>query len=149
MTTKNIQDVYLNIVAAFGATPLDEPEVKNILTQLVKEVEAREKSTTKEELEKHLKKIGWRFGGRYPNEWIIDHNGERTSYRVLSDSIEVVGVNKNSSVSFHFRGAETVMVDEDAVALGTQQCFILFMNHDLKKKALTPPTSDEALQNNK
>lgn len=86
--------------------------------------------TKREELQIALKKIGWDYRGRYPNERIIDHEGKSTCYRVLNDGIQVTGVSENSAVDFYFKGATiSVLLENDAVSLGTDDCFILFMNH--------------------
>lgn len=149
---QSLQDMYFLAGAKVSKESWENTKdiVRNALTTLTHHHEAeverareeKQVSTTKEELQEHLQRIGWDFSGRYPNEWIKDHNGERTNYRVCGDCIQVKGVSDNTDVCFYFKGAETVMVDEDAVALGTQQCFILFMNHDLKK-ALTPTKTDK------
>lgn len=95
--------------------------------------------TTREELSEALAKICWSMKGKYPNEYIFDQEGKRTCYRVLSDRIEVSGVNENSAVCFHYKGSDVKLLEEgDAVSLGTEQCFVLFINHNVKK--VTPTT---------
>lgn len=89
----------------------------------------------KEKLEEELKKIGWSIKGRYPNSWIYDHKNKRTNYRVMDDRIEVEGVSENTIVAFYFKDCEIKRM-EDAVAVGTKEQFILFMNHDLTKPTL-------------
>lgn len=84
-----------------------------------------------EKLKEALNKIGWDIEGSYLNRYIKDHEGKKTNYRVLDDRIEIVGIGENTIVSFYFKGSEIEMVDVDCVSLGTKECFILFMNHNV------------------
>ena len=89
-------------------------------------------------LEEKLNKIGWSIRGEYPRAYIYDHNNKKTIYKVNPDGVDVIGVSENSCVSFNFKGAEIKMVENDCVSLGTDECFVLFMNYDIKKRNSTP-----------
>lgn len=81
-------------------------------------------------LKEKLNKIGWSIQGRYPNMYIFDHKNQKTPYRVSEDRVEV-DTHERAAVCFHFKGSEIKEIENDAIALGTEACFILFMNHDL------------------
>lgn len=88
-----------------------------------------------EELKELLNEIGWDIKGQYPNRWIFDHGGKKTNYRVKNDSIDVISVSEHTIVNFSFKGCELAIVDKTAVSIGTDHCFILFMNHDLNQNS--------------
>jgi hypothetical protein len=85
-----------------------------------------------EKLKEALNKIGWDIRGRYPNRYILDHEGKKTNYSVLDDRVEVYGASKHTTICFYFKGSKIEMVENDAVSIGTKDCFILFMNHTLE-----------------
>lgn len=87
-----------------------------------------------EKLKEALNKIGWDICGNYPCRYIKDHEGKKTNYSVLNDRVEVNGASKHTNICFYFKGSDIEMLDNDAVCLGTKECFILFMNHDIKNK---------------
>ena len=90
-----------------------------------------------------LKTIGWDMRGNYPNERIVDHNGKSTCYRVLTDGVQVLGVSKNSATDFYFKTAKVRILDSgNAVSLGTDDCFILFMNHSIPDKTIIKDHSE-------
>lgn len=93
------------------------------------------------ELKEKLNKIGFEVKGRYPNRFIYDANGNRTKYRVLNDRIEY-DLDLENYISyctcFYFDGAIIEMIDNDAVSVGTKECFVMFMNHsDIRGKNAT------------
>lgn len=103
----------------------------------------------KEELKEKLEKIGWTMRGKYPNEWIFDHEGKKTCYMVRGDRIELSGVSPHSCVHFHYKDSKADMLEgNDAVSFGTEEQFILFMNHDLNKITTPAPSDEGTLQGN-
>lgn len=89
----------------------------------------------KEELKKALNKIGWDIKGRYPNEYIIDHKGARTGYRVRGDRIETIS-ECSSDLCFYYKGIEIYELEEngkiDCVGIkakGNEDVFLQFYNH--------------------
>ncbi len=90
------------------------------------------KGTTLDELQTTLQKIGWSIKGAYPNRYIFDHEGKKTEFRVMDDRVEPRGLNNHIVTCFYFEGSETKLLDTgDSVALGTEKCFALFMNHTI------------------
>lgn len=90
----------------------------------------------KEELEIALGKIGWTIKGRYPNQYIYDHEGKNAGYRVMGDLIEPASQGKSNLV-FEFAGIEVYELDTDGridcvgiKAKGNDNVFLQFYNHD-------------------
>ena len=99
-------------------------------------VRAKEKGCTLKELEEILPSIGWKIGGRYPNEWIIDNNGKRSNIRVMTDRLEVEKTFEKShtgSICFFFHSCNIIVIDGDTISIGKDSTFINFYG-----KALTP-----------
>lgn len=89
----------------------------------------------KEELQAALQKIGWDIKGRYPNQYIYDHEGNNAGYRVMGDRIEPASQGKSSMV-FEFAGIEVYELDTngkvDCVGIkakGNDGVFVQFYNH--------------------
>ena len=85
-------------------------------------------------LKNELNKIEYDIRGEYPNRYITNFNNKATNYRVLEDGIQVIGVDKSTDIYFGFKGSEIKLLnDRGAVSIGTDECFILFMNHNISK----------------
>lgn len=89
-----------------------------------------------QELKEFLNKIGYEIRGRYPNRRIYTPNGQYTGYRVMDDHIEIERKSLGNMYAcityFHFAGAKIEMVENDCVSVGTDKCFVLFMNHNIE-----------------
>jgi len=84
-----------------------------------------------EKLKQCLEQIGWSISGVYPNRRIYDFEGKGTPYRVMNDRVEISNIN-NSAVCFYFDDCEIKVLETgDAVSIGTEKLFILFMNHKM------------------
>lgn len=89
----------------------------------------------KQELKALLNKIGWDIKGRYPNEYITDHENKKTNYRVMGDRIEPY--DPKSTFAFYFKGCEVYELagpdgKVDCVGIkakGNDDVFIQFYNH--------------------
>lgn len=97
--------------------------------------------TTVEKLKEALNKIGWDIRGKYPNRFIYDHKNKRQQYRVLDDKIEVLGF-ETSCVCFYFKGSAVAVIEGNTVSLGTDECFVLFMNHSSDVKPINKHGND-------
>lgn len=85
-------------------------------------------------LQTALQKIGWDIRGRYPNRYIVDHEGKATDFRVMDDRVEPV-MKQKTVVCFYFEGSKIELLETgDSVSIGTEKCFALFMNHSMKSK---------------
>lgn len=94
----------------------------------------------KEEIIKALNKIGYKISGRYPNEYIFNHKGENTGYRVMGDRIEPADSRNGSDLCFYYKGIEVYELEQDGKvdcigikAKGNDDVFLQFYNHDLNK----------------
>lgn len=90
-----------------------------------------------QELKELLNKIGYEIKGRYPNRRIYAPNGKYAGYRVRNDCIELdnnLDDLCSCNTSFYFKGGKIEMIDNDCVSVGTNECFVLFMNHSISKE---------------
>ena len=89
-----------------------------------------------QKLKELLNKIGYEIRGRYPNTRIYAPNGKYTGYRVLNGYIQLENSFNDlcsSITSFYFKGGKIEMIDNNCVSVGTTECFVLFMNHNITK----------------
>lgn len=103
---------------------------------------------SRKRLETMLNKIGWRVNnsGNGLNDFIINHYGERTALRVLSDRIEFRGCEDTfgkkgckygpcGTISFYFKGSQIELTDKHCISIiakGGDDVFIQL--HSFKPK---------------
>lgn len=92
-----------------------------------------------QQLKSELNKIGWDIKGRYPNQYIFNHENKNTGYQVYNDRVEVSNRELHSSIVFTFKGSTINNIDGDCVAFGTDECFMLFQNFGIKTKGVDNP----------
>ena len=91
----------------------------------------------KEELQKSLEKIGWKFYGKYPNERLLDHDGVIKDIKITNERLEIQETNLDTC--FYLKGCEVYELtnpqgDVDCVglkAIGNNEVFIQFYNHSI------------------
>ena len=87
---------------------------------------------TKELLEEHLNKICWSLRGCGCGHYLLhDHNGDPTQYMLFGSSI--TNKDENTVSEFYVKPETIKIIDSNSVCVGTDDSFVLFMNHDMVK----------------
>ena len=86
--------------------------------------------TPKELLEQYLHKINWSLKHCGCEHYTIqDHNGKDTDYVLWDTSITCKTDNVVSA--FNIKKGNIKLIGLDAVSIGAENSFVLFMNHDM------------------
>ena len=86
--------------------------------------------TPKELLEQYLHKINWSLKHCGCDHYtIVDHNGKETDYELWDASI--ICKSDNVVTAFDIKKGNIKMIGFDAVSMGSDNLFVLFMNHGL------------------
>ena len=86
--------------------------------------------TPKELLEQYLHKINWGLKHSGCDHYtIVDHSGKETEY-VLWDT-SIICKSDNVVTAFDIKEGNLKLIGSDAVSIGDDNSFVLFMNHGL------------------
>lgn len=84
----------------------------------------------KELLEQYLHKINWSLKHCGCDHYtIVDHNGKDTDYVLWDTSITCK--KDNVVTEFNIKNGNIKLIGFDAVSIGAENGFVLFMNHDM------------------